>query len=92
MTSWPWVGAALATKTLHKERPRLIPMLDNRAIFGACMNPRWPAERSLMDTIKSTACIREALEWIALQMKHSRRERTGQIAPRRARVRVPLAP
>jgi Family of unknown function (DUF6308) len=65
MTSWPWVGASLATKTLHKKRPRLIPVLDNQAIFGAYMNPRWPAERSLMDTIKSTARIREALEWIA---------------------------
>ena len=23
MTSWPWVGASLATKTLHKKRPAL---------------------------------------------------------------------
>ena len=30
MTSWPWVGASLATKTLHKKRPALIPVLDNR--------------------------------------------------------------
>ncbi|MBA3366257.1 MAG: hypothetical protein H0U03_10815 [Actinobacteria bacterium] len=55
MTSWPWVGASLATKTLHKKRPHLVPVLDNQAIFGAYMNSRWPAERSLMDTIKSTA-------------------------------------
>jgi uncharacterized protein DUF6308 len=26
MTSWPWVGASLATKTLHKKRPALIPV------------------------------------------------------------------
>jgi len=24
MTTWPWVGASLATKTLHKKRPRLV--------------------------------------------------------------------
>jgi hypothetical protein len=42
MTSWPWIGASLATKTLHKKHPRLIPILDNQAIFGAYMNPRWP--------------------------------------------------
>jgi hypothetical protein len=35
MTSWPWVGASLATKALHKKRPHLIPVLDNQAIFGA---------------------------------------------------------
>jgi Family of unknown function (DUF6308) len=33
MTSWPWVGASLATKTLHKKRPGLVPVLDNQAIF-----------------------------------------------------------
>jgi hypothetical protein len=39
MTSWPWLGASVATKTLHKKRPSLIPILDNQAIFGAYMNP-----------------------------------------------------
>lgn len=29
MTGWPWIGASLATKTLHKKRPQLIPVLDN---------------------------------------------------------------
>ena len=46
MTSWPWIGASLATKTLHKKRPALIPILDNQAIFGAYMNPSWPERRS----------------------------------------------
>ena len=77
MTSWPWVGASLATKTLHKKRPRLIPVLDNQAIFGAYMNPRWPAERSLMDTIKSTARIREALEWITYDLTRGKTPRRG---------------
>jgi len=68
MTSWPWVGASLATKTLHKKRPALIPILDNQAIFGACMNPLWPGKRSLMDTIKAVPRIKEALDWIAADM------------------------
>lgn len=34
MTSWPWVGASIATKTLHKKRPSLIPVLDNLESSG----------------------------------------------------------
>lgn len=64
MTSWPWVGASLATKTLHKKRPALIPVLDNQAIFGAYMNSHWPERRSQADTIKAVARIKEALDWI----------------------------
>jgi len=65
LTSWPWVGASLATKTLHKKRPALIPVLDNQAIFGAYMNPLWPGRRSLADTIKAVPRIKQALDWIA---------------------------
>jgi Family of unknown function (DUF6308) len=68
MTSWPWIGASLATKTLHKKRPALIPILDNQAIFGAYMYPAWPDKRSLMETIKSVPRIREALDWIATDL------------------------
>lgn len=68
MTSWPWVGASLATKTLHKKRPALIPVLDNQAIFGAYMNPLWPEKRSLADTIKAVPRIKEALDWIAVDL------------------------
>jgi hypothetical protein len=35
MTTWPGIGASVASKTLHKKRPALIPVLDNMAIFGA---------------------------------------------------------
>ena len=68
MTGWPWVGASLATKTLHKKRPALIPILDNQAIFGAYMFPLWPDKRSLMDTIKGTPRIKEALDWITTDL------------------------
>jgi hypothetical protein len=74
MTSWPWVGASLATKTLHKKRPGLIPILDNQAIFGAYMNPLWPERRSLMDTIKAVPRIKEALDWIAVDITRPENE------------------
>jgi len=92
MTSWPWVGASLATKTLHKKRPRLIPILDNQAIFGAFMNPLWPEKRSSMDTIKAVPRINEALDWIAADL--TRPENTAvwpeleAIEPERSRIEL----
>jgi hypothetical protein len=65
MASWPWIGASVATKTLHKKRPALIPLLDNQAIFGAYMNARWPEVPSSMETVKAVPRIKEALDWIA---------------------------
>jgi hypothetical protein len=92
MTSWPWVGASLATKTLHKKRPALIPVLDNQAIFGACMNPAWPEKRSLADTIKAPARIREALDWIAQDLTRSENKATWTelhaIEPDRSRIEL----
>ena len=76
MTSWPWVGASLATKVLHKKRPALIPILDNQAIFGAYMNPQWPEKRSLSDTIKAVPRIKEALDWIAEDLTRPENEAT----------------
>ncbi len=92
MTSWPWVGASLATKTLHKKRPRLIPVLDNQAIFGAYMNPRWPEQRSLTETIKATARIHEALEWIYHDLTRPENRETWQtlhhLEPERTRIEL----
>ena len=42
VAGWDGFAASVATKVLHKKRPRLIPILDDQAIFGAYMNPRWP--------------------------------------------------
>jgi hypothetical protein len=64
VAGWPGFGASLATKTLHKKRPALIPVLDNQAIFGAYMNSQWPDKPSLTDTIKDVSSIKEALDWI----------------------------
>jgi hypothetical protein len=92
MTSWPWVGASLATKTLHKKRPHLIPVLDNQAIFGAYMNPRWPEQRSAQETIKATARIHEALEWIAYDLTRPENQQTWaalhELEPERTRIEL----
>jgi hypothetical protein len=68
MVSWDGFAASVATKILHKKRPRVIPILDNEAIFGAYMNPRWPEQRASQDSIYARARIREALEWIATDL------------------------
>jgi hypothetical protein len=72
MTSWPGIGASVASKTLHKKRPALIPVLDNMAIFGAYMNPLWPEKPARADTIKSVPRIKEALDWIAADVMRER--------------------
>jgi hypothetical protein len=76
MTNQPWVGfgASVATKTLHKKRPALIPILDNRAIFGAYMNSAWPEKPSLDVTIKAVPRIKEALDWVATDVSRSENE------------------
>jgi hypothetical protein len=61
---WNGFAASVATKVLHKKRPRLIPILDNQAIFGAYMNPQWPERRSATVSIYAESRIRAALEWI----------------------------
>lgn len=73
---WPGFGASLATKTLHKKRPALIPVLDNQAIFGAYMNPQWPDKPSSTETIKDVLMIKEALDWIAYDLVRLENEST----------------
>jgi hypothetical protein len=92
MTSWPWVGASLATKTLHKKRPTLIPVLDNQGIFGAYMNPLWPEKRSLADTIKAVPRIKEALDWIFTDLTRPENQavwaKLQTIEPERSRIEL----
>jgi hypothetical protein len=64
VAAWPGFAASLATKVLHKKRPALIPLLDNRAIFGAYTYPAWPGTRSQGYSVKDVARIGTALEWI----------------------------
>lgn len=92
MTTWPGVGASVATKTLHKKRPRLIPVLDNMAIFGAYMNPLWPEKPALADTIKAVTRIKEALDWITADVTRPENERgwarLEEIEPTRSRIEL----
>jgi hypothetical protein len=68
VANWNYFGAATATKLLHKKRPALIPILDNRAIFGAYLNPNWPKSPSRAETIKQAHRIKEALDCIAFDL------------------------
>jgi len=92
MASWPWLGASVASKTLHKKRPALIPVLDNMAIFGAYMNPLWPERPALADTVKAVPRIKEALDWVALDVTRPENEsvwqRLTEIEPERSRIEV----
>lgn len=64
MACWNGFAASVGTKVLHKKRPQLIPILDNQAIFGAYMNPRWPERRSSTGSVYAVDRIAQALEWI----------------------------
>lgn len=92
MASWPWLGASVASKTLHKKRPALIPVLDNMAIFGAYMNPLWPESPALGDTVKAVPRIKKALDWIAVDVTRSENEpvwqRLHETEPERSRVEL----
>lgn len=92
MTSWPWIGASVATKTLHKKRPALIPILDNLAIFGAYMNPRWPERPALADTIKAVPRVKEALDWIATDITRPENAHVWtqleRVEPERSRIEL----
>lgn len=46
----------------------MIPILDNQAILGSYMNPRWPQQHSLMDTVKAIPRIKEALDCIVYDL------------------------
>ena len=76
VASWPGFATSVATKVLHKKRPDLIPILDNEAIFGAYMNPRWPTERASQDSVYGEGRIREALDWIATDLSRSENQST----------------
>jgi len=66
VATWPHVKVSVATKLLHKKRPGLIPVLDNRAIFGAYLSTKWdpPARPSLSDSVNERAKVALALDAI----------------------------
>jgi len=92
VANWAGFGASIATKVLHKKRPALIPILDNEAIFGSYMNANWPAERARQDTVKSRSRIREALEWMWIDLTREENRdawiQLGSIEPTRSRIEL----
>lgn len=90
VASWRGLGTSTVTKVLHKKRPRLIPILDNQAIFGAYMNPAWPGQRSSQDSVYAVSRIAEALDWIAFDLTRPENagiwKRLADIEPARTRI------
>jgi hypothetical protein len=80
-------------KNAAQKSPNLIPILDNRAIFGAYMNERWgPSQPSPDATIKSVARIREALVRIAYDLTRPENSRAWSALheqePQRTRIEL----
>jgi uncharacterized protein (DUF2342 family) len=92
VATWEGFAASVATKILHKKRPSLIPILDNQAIFGAYMNPRWPARRASTSSVYARTRIRHALELISIdltrQVNRPAWERLAAAEGRRSRIEL----
>jgi hypothetical protein len=89
---WSGFATSVATKVLHKKRPGLIPLLDNQAIFGAYMNPKWPTSRSFADSVWDVKLIREALDRIAFDLTRPENMKVwpalGALEPVRSRIEL----
>src|SRR6266487_857499 len=92
MVGWDGLAASVATKILHKKRSRLIPILDNEAIFGTYVNPRWPKQRAPRESIYARCRVREALEWTATDLTRPENttpwERLVKVEPKRSRIEL----
>lgn len=92
VASWPGFSTSLATKTLHKKRPRLIPVLDNRAIFESYLDSRWPERRTVGQSVRSRSLVLHALECVVEDL--ARPENAGSwttleaVDPRLTRIEV----
>jgi len=92
MAQLPGFAASVATKVLHKKRPSLIPILDNKAIFGAYMNPDWPNKPARGESIKSQDLICNALDWITFDLNRPENtpvwSKLHSIEPARSRIQL----
>lgn len=88
----PGFAASVATKVLHKKRPDLIPILDNQAIFGAYMNPKWPEKLARGYSIKDYNWILKALDWITFDVNRQENDDVwdilNSIEPTRSRIQL----
>ena len=76
IASWPHIKVSVATKLLHKKRPALIPILDNRAIFGAYLWDGWepPSVESLSESVDGSEWIKVATALEAIYLDTTRPE------------------
>ena len=92
LAQFPGFASSVATKLLHKKRPTLIPVLDNQAIYGAYMNPKWPQQPARTDSIKSLDLINKALEWVAFDLNRpeniSAWTALQEIEPNHSRIQI----
>ncbi|PWB53896.1 MAG: hypothetical protein C3F13_08300 [Anaerolineales bacterium] len=88
----PGITASVATKVLHKKRPALIPILDNQAIFGAYMYPKWWNKPARNDSVREGKIITTALEWIYYDLTRPENKEVwpslSVIEPKRHRVEL----
>lgn len=77
---------------LHKKHPDLIPFLDNQAIFGAYMNPKWPQKPTRSYSIEDKHLILKALYWIAFVVNRQEIDNawgsSQAIEPTRSRIQL----
>jgi hypothetical protein len=89
---WSGFGISTATKVLHKKRPALIPILDNQAIFGAYLDPRWPARRSSQDSVYGAEAVRAALDRLVVDLSRPENQTAWQalarMEPGRSRIEL----
>jgi len=92
MTKWPGFATSLATKVLHKKRPHLIPVLDNRAIFESYLEERWPDRHTTGETVRDPGRVRQALDAIVADVNAPANAGTWQaltkVDPRLTRIEV----
>ena len=89
---WRGFGTSAATEVLHKKRPALIPILDNPATFGACLDPRWPGRPSGQDSVYAVNVVRAALDHLVIDLTRPENLATWQALPAMepARSRIEL--
>jgi hypothetical protein len=70
----------------------LLPILDNQAILGACMNQACPERPSSTESVYSQGRIRSALEWIWAELVATANQEAWQslheLEPARSRIEL----
>lgn len=72
-------ASSVATKVLHKKRPATVPVLDNRAVYGAFLDASWsPGEWPAGHSVRAAGRVRAALDAVAQVLSDHRNEATWE--------------